>query len=214
MTQPLSDPAHDSLVELLPWFVNGTLDEAEHRAVEAHLGVCAECRDDAQMLSLLRRSVRNNSPAPLVPPLRAEALLSAFDSGHGRSSSTGPWIRYAAAATVVVAIAAAWFLLQQEPTTGGTPAIFQTATSDDSGEAIGYVVEVRFEPGASADERVDGLAAIGAGNTAVLQDDGSYRVTLGPGPATLGELEARIEAIEALPDIASARVVAVQLPVE
>jgi hypothetical protein len=35
---------HDEVQELLPWFVNGTLDRAEMERVETHLAECAECR--------------------------------------------------------------------------------------------------------------------------------------------------------------------------
>lgn len=35
---------HDEVQELLPWFVNGTLDRDETERVEAHLADCAECR--------------------------------------------------------------------------------------------------------------------------------------------------------------------------
>lgn len=34
---------HEAVQELLPWFVNGTLDEEELAEVEAHLAECAEC---------------------------------------------------------------------------------------------------------------------------------------------------------------------------
>jgi hypothetical protein len=36
----------DWTVERLPWWVNGTLEEAEARGVEVHLAECATCRDE------------------------------------------------------------------------------------------------------------------------------------------------------------------------
>ena len=34
--------------ELLPWYVNGSLDAAEHEAVESHLASCEECRAELE----------------------------------------------------------------------------------------------------------------------------------------------------------------------
>ena len=45
-------------------------------------------------------------------------------------------------------------------------------------------------------------------------NDRSYRVALGLGTVTLAELEQYADRIESRPEIASARFVAVQLPVE
>jgi len=41
----LSDDPHQQVQSLLPWYANGTLDEDEAIAVEAHIAECAECRD-------------------------------------------------------------------------------------------------------------------------------------------------------------------------
>ena len=39
------DP-HQQVQQLLPWFVSGTLEAAEHRLVEEHLAACTECATD------------------------------------------------------------------------------------------------------------------------------------------------------------------------
>lgn len=214
MTQPLSESAHKSLVELLPWYVNGTLAGDEHDAVEKHIGNCAECFANVDMLSRVRDSIRNDSPAPLVPQPRAETLLTALDGVEHGTTSRASWKWYAAAASVLVFLAATWVTLQPEATTGGAPAIYQTATSDDTGSPIRYVIELHFEPDTSSGERKASLVSIDAEETAIARSDGSYRIMLGSGPETLAELEQRIDAIVSRPEISSARVVAVQLPVE
>jgi len=43
-TIPLYENAHATTQRLLPWYVNGALDESERELVEAHLGSCADCR--------------------------------------------------------------------------------------------------------------------------------------------------------------------------
>jgi hypothetical protein len=210
----MSDSAHESLVELLPWYVNGTLTSDERDAVEDHLGSCVECTDNVDMLSRVRRSIRNDSPAPLVPQPRPDILLSALDEAEQDTRRRMPWKWYAAAASVLAFFAAAWVTLQPEPTTDGTSSIYQTATSDDVDSSIRYVVELKFEPGTSPGNRDSSLASIGAVGAVVALGEGNFRVTLEPGTASLAQLERRIDAIESLPEISSARVVAVQLPVE
>jgi len=50
-TTPTATPtapteAHERTQQLLPWLVNGTLEDAERQAVEEHLAACAECRGE------------------------------------------------------------------------------------------------------------------------------------------------------------------------
>jgi predicted anti-sigma-YlaC factor YlaD len=42
----MTETTCDWTVERLPWWVNGTLEEAEAQRVEAHLAECAACRDE------------------------------------------------------------------------------------------------------------------------------------------------------------------------
>lgn len=44
------DSAHRAADSLLPWFVNGTLDEDERAAVDRHLRECARCRRETELL--------------------------------------------------------------------------------------------------------------------------------------------------------------------
>lgn len=43
-TIPLYENAHATTQRLLPWYVNGALDDSERQLVAAHLDSCAECR--------------------------------------------------------------------------------------------------------------------------------------------------------------------------
>jgi anti-sigma factor RsiW len=54
---PLAGDRHQQVQSLLPWFVNGTLDEDEEAAVEAHLAECAECRADLATEMAMGREV-------------------------------------------------------------------------------------------------------------------------------------------------------------
>lgn len=202
---------HEELVRLLPWYVNGTLDEGERNRIRRHLEECAECRDDAEMLADVQRAVRNGSPAPLVPSPDADRLLRALDDGgHTAIRRTWPWI--AAAATIAtVAITIAWQIGLRP---AQTPVLFETATSPAVEQSINYVLEVQFVPDAASETHRRFFESIGAGELAVPLGERSYRVALGLGSITLAELEQYADRIESRPEIASARFVAVQLPVE
>jgi len=53
---PLDSAEHRSAQELLPWFVNGTLDAAEASSVGRHIAGCERCRKDAAEQAQLRES--------------------------------------------------------------------------------------------------------------------------------------------------------------
>jgi hypothetical protein len=78
-----SDPVHRTTLELLPWYVNGTLEGGELAQVEAHLSACLPCRRDLEAQRKLR-SILAVSPqdAELTHALaRMHAQLDASEHG-------------------------------------------------------------------------------------------------------------------------------------
>jgi hypothetical protein len=51
---------HRDVWELLPWYVNQTLDSHERSRVEAHLSQCLTCRGEVSLLRRLGRDVRDD----------------------------------------------------------------------------------------------------------------------------------------------------------
>ena len=91
-------PATHKVVDvLLPWFVNGTLDDEERALVEQHLGQCERCRREVEWLQELHAACAGVSAAvpssassdscgerlPASPGRIASPLASA--SSHGRA---------------------------------------------------------------------------------------------------------------------------------
>jgi len=63
---------HRELQELLPWYVNGTLESSEREAVERHLQTCAACRRELEELRGLQAAV---AAAPEERNIEVEAAL-------------------------------------------------------------------------------------------------------------------------------------------
>jgi len=204
---------HDAVTELLPWYVNDTLDESERNLVSEHIGDCDDCRENVELLLRVQRTVRNESPAPLVPAPRTDKLLAALD-GRDRSYALRSRWQWLAAASVVILVGVSSVLLWQRGDGLDSPTRFETATSPASSDSINYVVELRFVDGVSAEARTALFDAIDAPDPATQAGESYSRVTLALGPLSLTELEGYIEDIESHPEISTAEVVAVQLPVE
>lgn len=58
---PASFAAHARSAELLPWYVNGSLEPVEHERVHAHLGACLVCRRELRRLEQLARVIAEPS---------------------------------------------------------------------------------------------------------------------------------------------------------
>ena len=80
---------HRAARESLPWLLNGSLDDAEQDAVQAHLRVCADCRQELDMLRVLRAAAHDGA-GPACDPERALArLLPRLDAAPPAASQPG-----------------------------------------------------------------------------------------------------------------------------
>jgi hypothetical protein len=204
---------HDTVTELLPWYVNDTLDESERNLVREHVDNCKECRSEVELLQQIQGAVRTESPAPLVPAPRTEELLATLDQ-RGSKRVPGSRRQWLAAASIVALIGITGVLTWQYNDGMEAPTRFETATSAPAIEAINYVVELQFVDGIDDATRKALFDALEAHGTARPADNGAYRITLALGSLSLNELEDHVQGIESRPEISTAEVVAVQLPVE
>jgi len=160
---PLRPSEHDTVQQLLPWHVNGTLAADETARVEAHLAECEDCRHDLACERELAREVAL-LPLDIDEGWQAMAmrLPDARESDRARRvplfSRSGPvgWaVGGALAASVVLSVAVVG--LQRPPTPAQT---YRTLGSSAAG-APGQVV-VLFRPDTPEQQMRTILAAQGA----------------------------------------------------
>jgi hypothetical protein len=72
---------HEQVRENLPWYLNGRLDAAQSRQVEAHLAACKNCQHDAgELAALLRAGEQRAMPERPVDEARLADVFSRIDA--------------------------------------------------------------------------------------------------------------------------------------
>ena len=205
---------HRLIDRLLPWYVNNTLDAAEHRRVRRHLDTCAECQANVSLLSTVQSTVRHEIATPMVPPPRTENLLEAINGLDRKKARLRPLTIMAVAASLGAALVVVTLLLphREQPATG--PVRYETTTSPAAGMSMDYVLDVQFEQGVStaAQERV--LRGLEAKDIDRIGSDSMYRITVNLQAASLEELERYTRDLESLGEVRTVSAVAVQLPMK
>lgn len=68
-----SDTQHP--IDLLPWYVNGSLSDPEKQAIKTHLASCATCQEEVDFLTLIRSQVKNAAPTSKPGELSKSRLM-------------------------------------------------------------------------------------------------------------------------------------------
>lgn len=89
MNHPIPDTAdrsHADMQHLLPWWVNGSLDDTERGMVERHVQNCAACRREAAQLRHLQAAIQSE-PGDVAATLGLGRLRARIAPAHphGRS---------------------------------------------------------------------------------------------------------------------------------
>jgi len=149
---------HQKVQELLPWFLNGTLEADDVAQVEEHLQSCPACRSELQCLQVLRSTYVDTELAPdaeaalarLRPRLEESAPASRPRTGgpsRARPAQIPSWLGLALAAQFALILGLGWKVLQPDAALE-YHALSSAATAE---HAAGSLVVV-FNPAASQRE--------------------------------------------------------------
>jgi hypothetical protein len=184
-----SSSVHREVLELLPWYVNGTLPERERTRLDHHLGECLPCNAALRDERRLAGRLRDQDVVPLGPEHGKSALFARIDRGGqpaGRRAATRrraiglagglvPWIGYGLAAVLGGGIV--WFWFAMTPLADPADGAFTTLAT----------------PAAAGDPRIDIVFAMPP-TAAALE---SFRTEIGgvlvDGPSEIGRYTFAIE---------------------
>ena len=181
--------AHDELERLLPWYVNGTLGEAEMDRLNCHLAGCDHCTGRVRAEIRLARSFRE-LPAGAERMPDADLVWAGLAAGLPRRSvvrrrPAGP------VAALGVAIAAAAFLLGQLL----QPPAYRTLTR--AGAHSGPVIQLVLEGTAVEGPTLRLIEEHGGAVLTRSHPAGAYRIGLPPG----ADPQALLIHLERLPSV-------------
>ena len=75
----MNTPEHEEAWLLIPWWVNGSLADADEKLVRTHLTGCATCRQEVAAQSRLRESMVNEDRVAYAPQAGFEKLWSRIE---------------------------------------------------------------------------------------------------------------------------------------
>jgi anti-sigma factor RsiW len=208
------DPAHRATEELLPWYVNGTLETGERAQLEAHLAQCLRCRRELDAQRALQAVLASDESDVAVGRAlaRAHARIDRLESGWrpGASGarflrgwrSAPPWLRVALLGQLVLLLVLA-IAFVDEP---GAPHLYRTLGAPSGPVAGGVRLAVVLEDAAGEDELRADLAGLGA--RIVTRRNGDYTLEVPPerGAEALRKLRASaiVRSVELVPETAGA----------
>jgi hypothetical protein len=148
--------SHQKILELLPWFVNGTLREDEHSLVDEHILDCRECRHEMEILSETAKLLHatKEPSAESIAQVRDDFLKQLEDRGE-KTKLPFTWMIPATIAACLL-IAALLF----KPTFSQKES-FETLGNTASGK--GSVLQIIFHPNV-ADTSIQNLLPSDQGN--------------------------------------------------
>jgi hypothetical protein len=137
---------HEEVWDLLPWFVNGTLDDGEVPAVEEHLEACGICREEVRYWRGFARVLQDEGDLAVSADAGLARLRRRLEGADARSrerhlrrpAGGRPWldglrrtpapVRWALAAQLAAVLllggllASSWTVPEATPAAGGAPA--------------------------------------------------------------------------------------------
>jgi hypothetical protein len=184
---------HREVLELLPWYINGTLAGSERDRIERHVSECLPCNAALKEERRLHSLVQDQASIPVGPEHGIKDLWLRVDRGNQRRefSLSLPTVGYGLAAALGGAVVWAYFALNNSPT--GSTAEYATLSSVSESEPARVDIVFFEEP--SSDELnalIDEFGGVLIGGPSEL---GRYTIALKTGTeSTLSEILTTLQA--------------------
>jgi Putative zinc-finger len=80
-----NSPEHHEVVLLLPWYLNASLEDQDRLRVDAHLGICAECRNSLAAEQRIFAALNREPAIEYMPAASLKRLQARLDivQNHG-----------------------------------------------------------------------------------------------------------------------------------
>jgi anti-sigma factor RsiW len=169
---------HDEALELLPWYVNGTLSDTERSGVEGHVRTCLPCRVAMQEQHHLAALLKEQPIVPLSADGGFERLLAEIDRAQQPPQGVLAWgaprlVRVATITALAASLAvAAWLVTLGTESPREATFVTATGSASDSVE-----IDIVFAAGVPETAKHALISEIGD-LTGDPSDVGRYRVRL------------------------------------
>lgn len=143
---------HSRILELLPWYVNGTLSEAEHEEIKDHLRHCLSCNAALREEQALKKLIGGQHPGSVEAQHGLTSLLQRIDQPRrpaGTMSLTSRAWRYGLAAAAGGLIVWGFIAVSDGPAGVEQEAGFSTLSSATRGSPNHIDLIFQVEPDAA-----------------------------------------------------------------
>jgi hypothetical protein len=137
-------------LELLPWYVNGTLEGEERELVRSQVLASLTCRKEFERLRRLQELMRHDDPEAIATDRAFESLMARIRAADASPAGRQGVLRLAMAASLTVAATMLVWWWGSAPVS--TPAPYETLTTSPTADAA-VKLRVVFQPGVGEAER-------------------------------------------------------------
>jgi hypothetical protein len=204
----------DDAREMIPWYVNGTLSDAEAALVREHVDGCGDCRADVVRHTSMHAAVVENEVTPILPKTSAADILSGDRAWRSRSTPSNGMMRRRVAVAAGLAILGVVLIVSlfANRNIDNTNRVYETATSIETATNIDYVLQLRFDEDVSVQQRGEIVAQLDDVVKRTTAFNGDYEIHVRLSAPSLIALEQYQKRAEAIAGVQSAEFTALRLP--